>query len=83
MGLEIYYIYEFTSVVTQILLLLQEIRKFKQTDPKETNFTKKVFGTMQTPIILVSSYVLHLSNLQATEKKVVTSETRPAFNRMT
>lgn len=54
------------------------MRKLKPTDPRETNFTKKVFGTIQTVVILVSSYVLHLSNLQATEK-YLTSETHPAF----
>lgn len=45
MGLEIYYVYEFTLVVIQILLL-QEMRKLKPSDPKETNFTKNIVGTI-------------------------------------
>lgn len=38
MGLEIYYVYEFTLLVTQTLLLL---KKLKPIDPKDTNVTKK------------------------------------------
>lgn len=59
------------------------MRKLKSIDPKETNFTNKVFGTIQTLIILVSSFALHLSNLQVAEKNLITCETRPAFIRVT
>lgn len=59
------------------------MRKLKSIDPKETNFTNKVFGTIQTLIILVSSFALHVSNLQVTEKILITSETCPVFIRIT
>lgn len=59
------------------------MRKLKSIDPKETNFTNKVFGTIQTLIILVSSFALHLSNLQVTERNLITCETCPAFIRVT
>lgn len=59
------------------------MRKLKSTDPKETNFTNKVFGTIQTLIILVPSFALHVSNLQVTEKILITHETCPAFIRVT
>lgn len=59
------------------------MKKLKSIDPKETNFTNKVFGTIQTLIILVSSFALHLSNLQVTEKILITHETCPAFMRVT
>lgn len=55
------------------------MRKPKSIDPKETNFTNKVFGTIQTPVILVPSFALHLSNLQVTEKILITHKTCPAF----
>lgn len=55
------------------------MRKLKSIDPKETNFTNKVFRTMQTLIILVPSFALHVSNLQVTEKNLIIWETCPAF----
>lgn len=55
------------------------MRKLKSTDPKETNFTNKVFGTIQTLIILVPSFAPHVSNLQVTEKNLITHEACPAF----
>lgn len=59
------------------------MRKLKSIDPKETNFTNKVFGIIQTLIILVSSFALHLSNLEVTEKILITCETCPASMRVT
>lgn len=57
----------------------KKMRKLKSIDPKETHFTNKVFGTIQTLVILVSSFALHLSNLQVTEKILITHKTYPAF----